>query len=109
MLSLWETEVASPLRPFDFEAFHSEFITDQMREKLVFWLIDLCDDLDLHVRMKELAIYYIDIVLSKIKIQKENLQLLGITALLIATKVEGVIKYTLQSAQEHANGHYSEN
>ena len=62
-----------------------------MRAILLDWLIEVCEVYKLHRETYYLAIDYIDRYLSKKKsLPKTHLQLLGITSLFIAAKVEEI-------------------
>ncbi|XP_053694590.1 G1/S-specific cyclin-E [Sabethes cyaneus] len=63
----------------------------RMRTILLDWLIEVCEVYKLHRETYYLAINYIDRYLSRKKGQKKtHLQLLGITALFVAAKVEEI-------------------
>lgn len=63
----------------------------RMRAILLDWLIEVCEVYKLHRETYYLAIDYIDRFLSRKKEQKKtHLQLLGITALFVAAKVEEI-------------------
>ncbi|CAD8184538.1 unnamed protein product [Paramecium pentaurelia] len=59
-------------------------INQTMRSTLIDWLIDVCIHFELMDETLHLSIIYIDLVLSKIKISKKNLQLIGVTSLKLA-------------------------
>lgn len=63
----------------------------RMRAILLDWLIEVCEVYKLHRETYYLAVDYIDRFLSKKKEQKKtHLQLLGITSLFVAAKVEEI-------------------
>lgn len=63
----------------------------RMRAILLDWLIEVCEVYKLHRETYYLAVDYIDRFLSRKKEQKKtHLQLLGITALFVAAKVEEI-------------------
>lgn len=65
-------------------------LTSQMRSVLVDWLVEVADDFRLHTETLFLAVNYLDRFLSMRKIQREELQLLGIACLYIAAKYEEI-------------------
>lgn len=63
----------------------------KMRAMLLDWLIEVCADFTLKISTFHYAVNYIDRYLSIIaNIQKSNFQLVGLTALALATKIEEV-------------------
>mmetsp|Transcript_4534 Transcript_4534/g.5113 ORF Transcript_4534/g.5113 Transcript_4534/m.5113 type:complete len:274 (-) Transcript_4534:215-1036(-) len=79
-----------------------------MREKLVVWIIELSEELELGHKTSCLAVAYTDYYLSKEKVEKKNLQLIGIASLMIAIKNEECISYTLKHAVSHTSNLYTE-
>lgn len=66
-------------------------IQPRMRAILLDWLIEVCDVYKLHRETYYLAVDYIDRYLSgPRKISKNQLQLIGITCLFIAAKIEEI-------------------
>jgi cyclin A len=65
-------------------------ITSQMRYVLVDWLVEVAEDFRLSTETLFLCVGYVDRFLSRRHIQREELQLLGITCLLIASKYEEI-------------------
>lgn len=65
-------------------------ITCQMRAVLVDWLVEVADDFKLTTETLYLAVAYVDRFLSRRVIAREELQLLGITCLLVAAKYEEI-------------------
>lgn len=64
-------------------------ITPTMRCRLTNWLIEVCIHFRLHRETLYLAIYYIDRYMSlRSAVSRRSLQLLGISALFIAAKLE---------------------
>jgi len=82
-------------------------ITPKMRTKLVEWMIQLADEIKLGYKTKQMAIIIVDIILSKLKIHKKYLQLLGITSIFIVVKSEESFIYTLTHACDHCANAYS--
>ncbi|AES68057.2 carboxy-terminal domain cyclin [Medicago truncatula] len=65
-------------------------ITPSMRAILVDWLVEVSEGYKLQANTLYLTVYLIDWFLSKNCIERERLQLLGITCMLIASKYEEV-------------------
>ena len=63
-------------------------LSPNMREILMHWLVEVAEEYEVTLETLLLAKNYIDRYLSKKQIRREYLQLLGITALLIASKYE---------------------
>ncbi|CAK8568334.1 unnamed protein product [Lathyrus sativus] len=66
------------------------FITANMRGTLVDWLVEVADEYKLLQETLHLAVSYIDRFLSIHSINRSNLQLLGVSAMLIASKYEEI-------------------
>jgi len=67
---------------------HQPQVTPSMREILVDWLVEVQQNFELHHETLYLAIKLIDRFLEREPIQKHSLQLLGATAMLVASKYE---------------------
>ncbi|XP_058751835.1 cyclin-A2-4-like [Vicia villosa] len=65
-------------------------ITPSMRGILVDWLVEVSDGYKLQANTLYLTVYLIDWFLSKNFIERQKLQLLGITCMLIASKYEEI-------------------
>ncbi|KAI3823733.1 hypothetical protein L1987_05173 [Smallanthus sonchifolius] len=65
-------------------------ITQEMRGILIDWLVEVCEEYRLGVETFYLTVTLIDRYLSKMYIEKQRLQLLGITCMLIASKYEDI-------------------
>ncbi|KAF3334623.1 cyclin-A2-1-like protein [Carex littledalei] len=65
-------------------------VTQNMRAVLVDWLVEVCDEYCLVPDTLYLTVYLIDRFLSMNKIERQRLQLLGITCMLIASKYEEI-------------------
>jgi len=63
-------------------------ITDMMRAILVDWLVEVQESFELNHETLYMAVKMTDIYLSKKQVRKEDLQLVGATACLIACKVD---------------------
>ncbi|CAD8186118.1 unnamed protein product [Paramecium octaurelia] len=59
-------------------------INQTMRSTLIDWLIDVCIHFELMDETLHLSIIYIDLVLSTMKINRKDLQLIGVTSLKLA-------------------------
>jgi cyclin-A len=65
-------------------------INSQMRAVLVDWLVEVAEDFKLATETLYLSVGYVDRFLSCRRIEREELQLLGVTCLLIASKYEEI-------------------
>ncbi|KAI7757241.1 hypothetical protein M8C21_023762 [Ambrosia artemisiifolia] len=65
-------------------------ITQEMRGILIDWLVEVCEEYRLGAETFYLTVTLIDRYLSKVYIEKQRLQLLGITCMLIASKYEEI-------------------
>lgn len=65
-----------------------KFITEGMRGILIDWLVEVQESFELNHETLYTAVKIVDLYLSKKQIKKEDLQLLGATAALIASKVD---------------------
>ncbi|KAM7483707.1 hypothetical protein LguiB_008290 [Lonicera macranthoides] len=65
-------------------------ITQSMRGILVDWLVEVCQEYKLVPDTLYLTVYLIDLFLSQYYIERQKLQLLGITCMLIASKYEEI-------------------
>ena len=63
-------------------------VTPAMRSVLVDWLVEVQQNFELHHETLYLAVKLTDRFLDRSPIQKDNLQLLGTTAVLVASKYE---------------------
>ena len=63
-------------------------ITSDMRTILIDWMIELQENFELYHETLYLSVKLVDLYLSRKTISRENLQLLGATAMLIASKFE---------------------
>jgi hypothetical protein len=79
----------------------------KMRTKLIEWMIQLADEVNLGYKTKQVAITLVDLLLSQLKIHKKYLQLLGITCIFITVKSEESFIYTLTHACEHCANAYT--
>ena len=61
-----------------------------MRLILFDWIMEVCDEFHFNRETFHLATYYVDLYLSKKESYKEEFQLLGTAALLLAAKMEEV-------------------
>ena len=79
-------------------------INENMRSILVDWLIDVSVHFELTTQTLHLAISYIDRALSSLKIEKNTLQLLGVTSMKIADLLNEKSKeyYKQENASEYA-------
>lgn len=77
--------------------FQEKNITFEMRSLLVDWLVSCCEKLSLSDDTFYLCVYFVDRFLSGRDISTDKLQLVGITALVIAAKYEEVVCPDLSS------------
>jgi len=63
-------------------------VTSTMRAILVDWLVEVQQNFELHHETLYLAVKLTDRFLDRAPIQKDRLQLLGMTAVLVASKYE---------------------
>eukprot|EP01121_Diplochlamys_sp_Union-15-3_P012714 TRINITY_DN3852_c0_g2_i4.p1 TRINITY_DN3852_c0_g2~~TRINITY_DN3852_c0_g2_i4.p1 ORF type:complete len:288 (-),score=36.72 TRINITY_DN3852_c0_g2_i4:98-961(-) len=79
-------------------------ISPEMRSVLIHWLSEVCEELNLHRETMQLALNYIDRYMSKTKhIPKKSFQLVGITALWIAVKVDELNENKRPNIDEFVN------
>merc|ERR1711890_160850 len=67
---------------------HEQDITEAMRAKLVDWLVEVQESFELNHETLYTAVKMTDLYLSRKQVRKEDLQLVGATACLIACKVD---------------------
>jgi len=67
-----------------------EDLTDNMRVILVDWLAEVSGEYNITEQTHHLAVNYTDRFLSKIRVKRAKLQLVGVTALYIAAKLEEI-------------------
>ncbi|XP_006343148.1 cyclin-A2-4 [Solanum tuberosum] len=63
-------------------------ITESMRAILVDWIVEVSEEYKLVPDTLYLAVHFIDLFLSQNYVERKNLQLLGITCMLVASKYE---------------------
>ena len=63
-------------------------ITKSMRILLVDWMVEIQENFELNHETLYLAVKIVDLYLCKVKIQKEDLQLVGCASLFIASKYD---------------------
>ncbi|KAK3020550.1 hypothetical protein RJ639_047462, partial [Escallonia herrerae] len=98
LCSLYAPEIYSNLRAAELmRRPHSNFmemvqrdVTQSMRGILVDWLVEVCEEYKLVPDTLYLTVYLIDLFLSEYYIERQKLQLLGITCMLIASKYEEI-------------------
>lgn len=69
---------------------HQPYITERMRSILIDWIIEVHFQFKLKVESLFLTVNLIDRYLEKMTVSKENLQLVGVSAMLIACKYEEI-------------------
>ena len=65
-------------------------ITVEMRSILVDWMIEVAEEYKLHLETLFLSVSYTDACIQKLRIERSELQLLGVTCVLIAAKYEEI-------------------
>nr|XP_043613060.1 cyclin-A2-1-like [Erigeron canadensis]XP_043613061.1 cyclin-A2-1-like [Erigeron canadensis]XP_043613062.1 cyclin-A2-1-like [Erigeron canadensis] len=98
MCSLYAAELYNNLRAtelkwspsVDYMKIVQRDITKQMRGILIDWLVEVREEYKLESETLYLTVTLIDRYLSKMYIEKQRLQLLGITCMLIASKYEDI-------------------
>lgn len=67
-------------------------ISSKMREILIDWLMEVCEEFMLKRETLHTSIVYIDryLEIASYKVPKSELQLIGVTSLLLACKIEEV-------------------
>ncbi|XP_070491834.1 G1/S-specific cyclin-D2 [Chironomus tepperi] len=71
-------------------------LTPQMRKIVAEWVIELCEERECQEEVPILAINYMDRVLNKLPISKNNLQLLAATCTFLASKLREPSTHALQ-------------
>eukprot|EP00670_Eutreptiella_braarudii_P029785 CAMPEP_0174383858 /NCGR_PEP_ID=MMETSP0811_2-20130205/125524_1 /TAXON_ID=73025 ORGANISM="Eutreptiella gymnastica-like, Strain CCMP1594" /NCGR_SAMPLE_ID=MMETSP0811_2 /ASSEMBLY_ACC=CAM_ASM_000667 /LENGTH=175 /DNA_ID=CAMNT_0015537619 /DNA_START=26 /DNA_END=550 /DNA_ORIENTATION=- len=66
-------------------------ITWQMRAILIDWLNEVTEEFNLKIDTLCLAVNYVDRYLSCVHVQRNRLQLVGVTCMLIASKIEEIV------------------
>lgn len=89
-------------------SFTEREITFEMRSLLVDWIIETHDKLNLCDDTLHFCIYLVDRFLDDRSISTNKLQLVGITALFIASKIEEIVCPDLNSFIAMAGNNYSE-
>ena len=65
-------------------------ITVEMRSILVDWMIEVAEEYKLHLETLFLSVSYTDVCIQKLRIERSELQLLGVTCVLVAAKYEEI-------------------
>ncbi|WVZ55922.1 hypothetical protein U9M48_006521, partial [Paspalum notatum var. saurae] len=73
-----------------------KFISPKMRAVLVDWLVEVAEEFKLRAETLYLAISYVDRFLTKNVVTRDKLQLLGVTAMLVAAKYEEIESYKMK-------------
>ena len=61
-----------------------KYISPKMRAVLVDWLVEVAEEFKLHAETLHLAVSYVDRFLTMNVVTRDKLQLLGVTAMLVA-------------------------
>jgi len=76
---------------------HQTELTCDMRSVLVDWLVEVQESFELNHETLYSAVRLVDLYLSHTTVNKENLQLVGTTAMLISSKFEvGFLSFIMQ-------------
>lgn len=81
-------------------------IESWMRDKLVYWVVDLGDQIGVSIETVQLAITLINNFLANVHTKRAVLQLVGIVSLMIALKFHDSTDYPLDSAIQHCGNIY---
>ncbi|KAF8673702.1 hypothetical protein HU200_048451 [Digitaria exilis] len=87
-----------PLRRPSPDYFHKiqKDISAKMRAVLVDWLVEVADEFKLQAETLYLAVSYVDLFLTMNVVTRDKLQLLGVTALLVAAKYEEIETFKMK-------------
>jgi cyclin B len=77
-------------------------IKPKVRMALIDWMVELHKKLRMHTDTLFIAVYLVDLYLSKAELDKNSLQLLGSATLLIAGKVDEVYAPTIRTLVSHS-------
>jgi len=61
-----------------------KYISPKMRAVLVDWLVEVAEEFKVHAETLHLAVSYVDRFLTMNVVTRDKLQLLGVTAMLVA-------------------------
>ena len=78
------------------------------RRKVAEWLLEFVDEFGLPNDIVAVAVNYMDVYLSKRKVNKINLQLLAMVCVFVASKFHEVEPISIQELQTLAEGGYTE-
>ncbi|CAD6210114.1 unnamed protein product [Miscanthus lutarioriparius] len=67
-----------------------KYISPKMRAVLVDWLVEVAEEFKVHAETLHLAVSYVDRFLTMNVVTRDKLQLLGVTAMLVAAKYEEI-------------------
>jgi Cyclin, N-terminal domain len=105
--ALTERELEYMPNPYALESVQNE-VTAHMRTILFDWIIEVSSEFSLKRETCYLALSYIDRVLSSVlKVKKTEFQLLGITCMHIASKIEEIYPPKLEDWVRSADGGYA--
>jgi cyclin A len=95
-------------RPKPFFMRRQESLTPDMRRILVDWIVDVCQEYELREEILHRAVYFVDKFLSSYGVVKNKLQLLGTTAIFLASKYEAVYPPTVADFSYITDNTYTE-
>ena len=92
---LYSSEVGKSTDPNYMSSIQTD-ITPSMRSVLVDWLVEVAQEYNLCSETLFLSVIYTDRCLGKMKVKRNQLQLIGITSLFIASKYEEIYAPTIE-------------
>ncbi|CAD5117274.1 DgyrCDS6063 [Dimorphilus gyrociliatus] len=109
---LWKSMHDRPTSHYCKESLFSDiqkYITPSMRTILIDWMMEVCAAYNLHRETFCLSVNFTDRYLSRTKdVQKQQLQLIGVTALFVASKMEEIYPPRLKEFADMTDGACSE-
>ena len=81
-------------------------LSPRIRDRLAQWVCDLAAELKVSSHTTQLALTLVNELLARITANKSVLQLVGVVALMLATKFEETAQFTLEQAFEQGAGLY---
>lgn len=85
---------------------HQAQITEKMRAVLIDWIVSMCHSYHYDSETLFLTVRILDRFLSKRSVEKSKLQLVGMTAMLIASKLEEVYSPSIRDLVHKASNQY---
>jgi hypothetical protein len=85
------------------------YVTSDMRQILIDWLVDVHQSFELKEQTLHLALAYLNQYSALVEISKHDYQLVGITCLWIASKYEEIYPPRMQNYIQVTDSSYSAN